>query len=710
MTPVHPKRLIDRHMAKANLVMAGAALGVASVMLIVFQFLALRSALVHDLQVQARIVGGNSSAALLFDDRAAGREILAALAASPSVRSAAIVGPNDQLLVRYLRDAAATPHAPAPHFDGASYRYALDLVEVAEPIMANGATIGSVQILATMTQLYQRLFMYGLYTLAVALCSFGLAHLLVRRMRERVRQAESHLHYLAHVDAVTTLPNRNEFNARLAFALERAERQASRVGLLLLDLDNFKVVNDTLGHNAGDALLRLVAQRLSANLRAGDVIFRIGGDEFVVTVEPACERSELEGVARKLMTALALPFEVDGHQLYVTASIGISSFPRDAGDAETLTRSADTAMYQAKARGKNACAVFEPEMDLRAQKRLRLEAHLRNAVDNGELHLHYQPQIDLRSGRMVGIEVLARWTSPELGVISPAEFIPVAEESGIIIPLGRWVLQSACRQIAAWRDAGLLDGVRHVSVNVSACQTMAGSLLTDVVDMLAETALPRGLLELEITESVLMTNVQANLELMQRLCDAGIALSIDDFGTGYSSIAYLRHFPVGQIKIDRSFVADAPGSGEAIVAAIIALAHSLQMTVVAEGAETAQQVHFLRSAGCDIIQGYYFSRPLSAQQLTLLLGERRSWEMPAAPGREGESILIASNAATAIPIGCGTIHPVDKPHETVHRPALPGAALGAQLAITAVSAARPGARAAVRARCRDRTGRRFFRR
>ncbi|MDL2354045.1 MAG: EAL domain-containing protein [Pseudomonadota bacterium] len=612
----------------ANLIMAGAALGVASVMLIMIQFVALRSAMVDDLQVQARIVGGNSSAALLFQDRKAGSEILAALAVSPNVRSAGIIDRGGQLLAWYRRDGASAPPAPPAQRDQALYHYTLDHVEVVEPVFANGARIGSVQIFATMTQLYQRLIMYAVFTLAVAMCSFVLAHLLVRRMREKVRLAEAHLHYLAHVDVVTTLPNRNEFNARLAVALERAARQGSWVGLLLLDLDNFKVVNDTLGHNAGDALLKLVAQRLSNNLRTNDVIFRIGGDEFVVTVEPAFDAIELEGVARRLMAALDLPFEVDGHQLYVTASIGISSFPRDARDSDTLTRSADTAMYQAKSLGKNAFALFQPEMDLRAQKRLRLEAHLRNAIGSDELRLHYQPQIDMASGRIVGLEALARWTSAELGVVSPGEFIPVAEESGVIIPLGRWVLQTACRQIAAWRDAGLLEAVEHVSINVSACQTREGSLMGDIADILAETNLPPGLLELEITESVLMCNVQANLELMQRLQDAGIYLSIDDFGTGYSSMAYLRRFPIGQIKIDRSFIIDVPGSGEAIVAAIIALAHSLHMTVVAEGAETARQVEFLRNAGCDMIQGYYFSRPLAAEQVTALLRERRRWELP----------------------------------------------------------------------------------
>ena len=621
-------RLIDQKMAIVGMLTAGATLGVASLMLILFQFIALRTALVEDLQVQARIVGNNSSAALLFDDRKAGDEILAGLALSPSVRNAGIYGPDGKLLALYRRAGAPLPGAPDAQLRAAHYRYGVDYAEVLEPVHANGAAIGSVLIRVTLAQLYQRLLSYAAFTLAVALCSFALAYLLVTRLRQAVRQAEAHLHHLAHVDAVTTLPNRNEFNARLAFALERADRLESGVGLLLLDLDNFKVVNDTLGHNAGDALLLQVAQRLSANLRAGDVIFRIGGDEFVVIVEPAPDAADLEGVARKILDTLAAPFTLDGHRLHVSASIGIGLYPLDARDAQTLTRNADTAMYQAKNKGKNGFELFLPQMDLQAQKRLLMEANLRQALQNGELELHYQPQIDLRSGRISGVEALARWNCAALGPVSPAEFIPLAEESGVIVPLGRWVLQSACRQAAAWHVAGLLESIEHVAVNLSACQFRDAGLMDDILAILAQTNLPAGLLELEITEGVLMDKVQANLELMQRFRHAGIHLSIDDFGTGYSSMSYLRRFPIDQIKIDRSFVNDVPGDGEAIVTAIIAMARSLHLGVVAEGVETASQAAFLRRAGCDIMQGYYFARPMSAERLTELLRERRCWPAP----------------------------------------------------------------------------------
>ncbi|MEC5163908.1 MULTISPECIES: putative bifunctional diguanylate cyclase/phosphodiesterase [unclassified Janthinobacterium] len=620
-----PARLLGSKMARLNLIISGAIMLLASVVLVLFQFAALRSAMVEDLRIQARMVGNNSGAALLFADQRAGEELLAGLAASPSVRNAGIFGADGLLFAHYRRADADALGPPSAQLLGARFRYRASFVEVLEPIEANGGAIGSVMIRASMAQLYQRLLAYAGFTLAVALCSFVLAYLMVARTRQATRDAEAHLHYLAHVDPVTELPNRHEFNERLAFALTRADRQDTSVGLLLLDLDNFKVVNDTLGHNCGDVLLKMVAQRLIAILRGGDIICRIGGDEFVVLVEPADAVTELESVARKILAALAAPFALDSHELYVSASIGMSLYPVDARDAQTLTRSADTAMYHAKNQGKNCYAVFQAEMELRAQKRLAMEANLRKALDNGELYLHYQPQIDLRSGRIIGVEALTRWTCQELGQVSPAEFIPVAEESGIIVGLGRWVLQTACRQAAAWRAAGLLETIEHVAVNLSSCQTRDGALMDDILAILAETALPAGLLELEITEGVLMENVHANVELMQRFQDAGIHLSIDDFGTGYSSMSYLKRFPIDQLKIDRSFVHDLPGDGEPIATAIIAMAHSLNLTVVAEGVETAQQAAFLRRAGCDIVQGYYYARPMAAEQLTALLRERQDW-------------------------------------------------------------------------------------
>ena len=616
---------IGSRVVRSTMLAAGAALCLAGMLMVVFQFMALRSTLLRDLQVQARIVGNNSTAALLFSDARAAEEILSGLSASPSVQSANIIVGSTPL-AQFRHNNAPVPEMPVSETGQSLHEYGMDYIEVQEPITVDRKLIGSVSIRATLLPLYRRSLAFAAFTACATLGSFALAWLLVRRMRAAVALAEQNLHLLAHVDPVTCLPNRNAFNDQLAHALKRADRQETSVSMLLLDLDNFKVVNDTLGHDIGDMLLRQVAQRLGQTLRSTDVICRIGGDEFVVIVEPAEDESEPDQVARKILRALADPFMVETHQLFVSASIGVSVYPKDAPDAAAVVRCADIAMYHAKNKGKNAYEVFHAEMAQRASKRLALEANLRKALQNNELSLHYQPQIDVRSGRMRGMEVLVRWHCEALGgMVSPAEFIPVAEESGVIVPLGRWVLQMAIRQAASWRKAGLLDDIEHVAVNVSACQTKDVQLMYEVQALLMETGLPPRLLELEITEGVLMENVNANIALLHKIQAAGIHLSIDDFGTGYSSMAYLKRFPIDQLKIDRSFVNAVPGDGAAIAKAIIAMAHSLNMTVVAEGVETEEQVAFLSDAGCDVMQGYYFARPMPAEQLEALLRERRLW-------------------------------------------------------------------------------------
>ncbi|MBG6221354.1 MULTISPECIES: EAL domain-containing protein [unclassified Janthinobacterium] len=605
--------------ARLNLVAAAGMLAMASLLLIFFQLFSLQTSLQRNLLIQAEMLAPAATRAMRQDDRLAAQLLLAPLAAAPHIEQALLYSPYGTPFARYARSASdASPTAPR---SGLQIDYLNG--SAAQLLVLPGG--GALYLRASLTPLFGSLAQFSAFTLLVCLCAFGLTLLMVRRTRTAAQQAETHLHYLAHVDPVTQLPNRHEFNSALAYALTRADRQDSSVGLLLLDLDNFKVVNDTLGHHCGDQLLKLVAERLVSILRSADIICRIGGDEFVVIVEPADDASELASVARKVLAVLAAPFALEGHQLYVSASIGVSLYPFDAQDVTTLTRNADTAMYHAKHQGKNRYAVFQSEMELRAQRRLRIEANLRRALQNEELYLHYQPQIDLRSGRIVGVEALIRWHCREMGQLSPSEFIPVAEESGIIVELGRWVLQSACRQAALWCKAGLLDSLEHVAVNLSACQARDPGLMDDIRAILHETQLPHGLLELEITEGVLMDNIHANVELMRRLQETGIHLSVDDFGTGYSSMSYLKRLPIDQLKIDRSFVHDLPGEGEAIVTAIIAMAHSLHLKVVAEGVETLQQVEFLRKAGCDNVQGYFFARPMTAAQLTALLLERRDW-------------------------------------------------------------------------------------
>ncbi|PKV44711.1 diguanylate cyclase/phosphodiesterase [Janthinobacterium sp. 61] len=605
--------------ARLNLLAAAAMLATASMLLILFQLFSLQASFQRNLRIHADMLAPAATLAMRRDDRLAAQQLLAPLAAVPHVQQALLYSPYGTPFARYARSASdAAPTAPRTGLQ-------IDYLDGSAALLKTLPGGGALYLRASLAPLFGSLAQFATFTLLVCLCAFGLTLLMVRRTRTAAEQAESHLHYLAHVDPVTQLPNRHEFNGALAYALARADRQDSSVGLLLLDLDNFKVVNDTLGHHCGDQLLKLVAERLVEILRGTDITCRIGGDEFVVIVEPADDASEMASVARKILAVLAPPFALDGHQLYVSASIGVSLYPFDAQDVATLTRNADTAMYHAKHQGKNRYAVFKAEMELRAQRRLRMEANLRKALQNEELYLHYQPQIDLRSGRIVGVEALIRWHCHEMGQLSPSEFIPVAEESGIIVELGHWVLQSACRQAALWCKAGLLDSLEHVAVNLSACQARDPGLMDGIRAILHETQLPHGLLELEITEGVLMDNIHANVELMRRLQETGIHLSIDDFGTGYSSMSYLKRLPIDQLKIDRSFVHDLPGEGEAIVTAIIAMAHSLHLKVVAEGVETVQQVEFLRKAGCDNVQGFFFARPMTAAQLTALLLERRDW-------------------------------------------------------------------------------------
>jgi diguanylate cyclase (GGDEF)-like protein len=509
----------------------------------------------------------------------------------------------------------------------------LTTLQVVEPVESERRVIGYVVIRSSLAELYMQLLGYAVLTVSVGIGAMGLAYLVIARMRRAVLQAEAHLDYLAHIDSVTELPNRHAFNERLHVSLKRAG-QVGAVGLLLLDLDNFKVVNDTLGHNNGDRLLRQVARRLNdvieqANLRA--VLCRIGGDEFAVIAElsgraqitQADAAALADGLAKRVLAALAAPFALDLHQIYVTASVGVSLYPHDARDVQVLTRNADTAMYHAKNHGKNAAASFTSEMDQQARRRLRVEADLRRALDRDELLLAYQPQLRLRTdgahdaaitaSNVHGVEALVRWRHPEIGVIGPGEFIAVAEETGLIVPLGMWVLRTACAQVARWMRE---DGVTlRVSVNLSARQTRDPGLVQSVMDVLRDTGLPPHLLELEITESVLMEDIETNITLLESLHAAGISLSIDDFGTGYSSLAYLQRFPIQKLKIDRSFIQRMPGDGEAIASAVIAMAHSLNMQVVAEGVEDPEQLALLRRAGCDLGQGYLFSRPLEAASL-----------------------------------------------------------------------------------------------
>ncbi|HEX5502215.1 MAG TPA: EAL domain-containing protein [Thermomicrobiales bacterium] len=419
------------------------------------------------------------------------------------------------------------------------------------------------------------------------------------------------LTYQAFHDPLTGLPNRALFLDRLGHAVSRAERGQAPVAVLLLDLDRFKVINDSLGHESGDQLLSEMAERLRACLRPGDTVARLGGDEFTILLEDLPDAERPRRVAERILERLRQPLHLGGHEVFVTASIGIALGATDQEAPEDLLRNADIAMYRAKAEGKAHYEIFDPSMNARALERLDLEHALWRAIARGEFRIHYQPIARLDTARIVGAEALVRWQHPERGLVPPAEFIPLAEETGLIVPLGRWVLREACRQARQWQEAQPHQPPLAISVNLSARQLQQPGLVDDIAAALRETGLAPEHLQIEITEHVVMGNAPAMVSRLRRLKDLGLRLAIDDFGTGYSSLSYLKRFPVDTLKIDKAFVGDL-GAGEdaAIVEAVLSLAHALGLAVTAEGAETAGALARLRALGCDLAQGYQIARPL----------------------------------------------------------------------------------------------------
>ncbi len=444
------------------------------------------------------------------------------------------------------------------------------------------------------------------------------------------KRSEQRIRFLAEHDVLTELPNRSLCTERLRLAVQQAQRSGQKVAVLFIDLDRFKDINDSLGHHIGDGLLRSVAARLLDAVRAGDTVSRLGGDEFVVVLNGLDSVDEAAHIVHeRLIPRVRQPHPVEGAELHVSCSVGIAIYPDDATDIDVLMRHADTAMYQAKASGKDTAQFFAAEMTERAERRLQLEGHLRRAVELGQLQLHWQPRIDAATGAMAGVEGLLRWHHPELGTVSPVQFIPLAEETGLIVTIGAWVVEAACAQIASWRDAGLPPF--FVSINLSARQLRDEGLIDIVRMQLQRHQVPRGQLELELTESMVMDNAEGNLRQLHALRALGVGLAIDDFGTGYSSLAYLNRFPITKLKIDRSFVHDMLGdpTDRAITMAIIGLGHTLGLRVVAEGVELQGEAALLREAGCDELQGYLFGRPMCADDLGLWLAERPGALVPA---------------------------------------------------------------------------------
>ena len=434
--------------------------------------------------------------------------------------------------------------------------------------------------------------------------------------RSRCQQAEEQLRFLVNYDALTGLVNRSALQERLSQALARARRSGEKVAVLFFDVDHFKHINDLLGHSIGDLVLKEVAGRLKKLARAEDTVSRLHGDEFVVVLTAVRDVAAAAVAADRILQLLATEFMVEGHSLSVSCSIGISLFPDHGTDGETLIKSADAAMYCAKENGRNNFRCFTQEINSRAAEQLTLENSLRLALERKQLFLEYQPELDCKTGKIVGAEALLRWRHPELGLIPPSKFIPIAENNGMIVPIGEWVLRTACAQAWQWQHEDF--GPLPVAVNVSAVQFRQKRFLQVIRNVLDETGLPSQYLELELTERLLLPTGEVMLSVLRQLTDMGLKLSIDDFGTGYSSLTYLKHLPVYKLKIDRSFVQDLTvGSDDAaITATVINMGKTLNLKVIAEGVETGEQVRFLREHNCDEAQGYYFSKPLASDEFT----------------------------------------------------------------------------------------------
>lgn len=632
----------------------------------------LREALKSELLVLAQDLSRNCSAALVFDDRQGAGETLRTLQSKPQVAFGSIVTINGGLFAKYQRgpDLDRSDNLRLDLSSGAKSDafFVGDYLKISQPILFNNEQIGTLNICAGLDRIQQVLLRYislglmGLVgaTLLAWLLALWLQRLisspieslastmltvsteqdysrrvamdrsdelgtLVENFNEMLNQIQvrdvelqekqQRLNYLAHHDALTGLANRLLFDDRLQHALENARRNGNRVALFFIDLDRFKNINDSLGHKTGDMVLKEVATRLAGVIRAGDTLARLGGDEFVIICEQSADRQGITTLATKVQQVLNKPL-LSGHQeLFVSGSIGVSIFPEDGECVESLMQCADVAMYQAKELGRNNFQFFTSGMTEMAQEALLMESKLRKALDNGELLLHYQPQVDMSSGCIIGMEALLRWQHPVMGLVSPAKFIPLAEETGLIISIGKWVLQQACKQAMLWRQAGYPAWT--MAVNISPKQFWQADLLDAVEEALKETGFDPTLLELEITETAIMQDAEKAIDTMHRVRDLGIKLAIDDFGTGYSSLSCLRRFPLSKLKIDQSFTRDilAGNDGGAIAEGIMALARTLKLDVIAEGVEEEGQVEFLLAKGCTEGQGYHLGRPMPAEGL-----------------------------------------------------------------------------------------------
>ncbi len=618
------------HMVSKRLALAAITLVLAFAVLLLTQYWLLRDEFNAGIAAKVHITATRLSHALDAHDVEGVQQILQSLKDAPTITGASLFDANGQVTARYPIE----PNGVAPALEK-THEYAWLEANWQLPLDPRNRALGTLVVRASMNEMFKRLSWFAGIGLAAMLISLSVTWKAFTSLRRKVSDTESDLKRMAWYDPVTKLPNRNLFQQRLRDAVESAKTHRHGIAVLFIDLDNFKLVNDTLGHEAGDVLLITIADRLRALLRTGDTICRMGGDEFVILLHPA-ERLDAHAVATRALETVSRPVLVYEQQVYVGASIGIAWYPDDGLDAVVLLRNADTAMYQAKENGRNTFQFYTPEMNLKALQHFTIETSLRQALEKNEMRLYYQPLVDVETRAILGVEALLRWKSAEFGTFASGDFIDIAEQSGLINQLGTWALNEACRQMGAWRDAGLND--LTVAVNLSPRQFHTGDMVDLVRKALANSGLEPGMLELEITESVLIKYNAEAIAKLTELGELGVKLAIDDFGTGYSSLSYLKRLPIHRLKIDKSFVREShiDPDDAAIATAIIGMAKGLGIGVTAEGVENEEQLAFLKQAGCQIVQGYYFGTPLPADDLAKLVRLVRMNDSSVSNGRLGQ--------------------------------------------------------------------------
>jgi diguanylate cyclase (GGDEF)-like protein len=619
---------------RLSLLSTGLALLIAFILLMVHQYVVSRSLMLDELHTEAAIIGANSAAALVFNDTKAAQETIGTVRLSPRITGGALYRADGNQLASASDERWRFPLSLMSAGDQDvqtlieipnSTAYGVFGGVLRHDIRVEDAKVGTLLLQVSFSSLYWRMFEYALGVLVIATVALTLAYRLTSGLRRRMVRAEEMLEQLAFYDPVTGLPNRRLFERELRLAAARVARERVGAALLFIDVDDFKKVNDSLGHEVGDQVLKMIGERMTAVLRSGDVVARLGGDEFAAILFGIGDPENAAKVARLMIESIAMPFPTQPTSSHVGLSMGVLLLPADDNDPAVLLRRADMAMYVAKTHGKNSFHFFSEAIDARVRSDLALEVGLRQALQEGGrgLWVAYQPQLCAQTRQLVGVEALLRWQREDGRQMSPGEFIPVAEQTGLIIEIGEWVLNQVCRDLATMRARGV--DLPKVSVNVSPRQLLRGSR---VVERFCETLVrfgePVGRFEFELTESALMED--GGSAVLDAFHMAGFSLSIDDFGTGYSSLGYLKRFRVSELKIDQNFVRDLPGDTEnaAIVTAVVQMSRALNLNVVAEGVETEAQAEFLRACGCHILQGYLLGRPMPPAALVAYVGEHRA--------------------------------------------------------------------------------------